>query len=118
MTIRELQPEEFYKLADNEWLEPERRPIPGVTRVVVAEDERGEIQGFAFVQFVPHVEPVWVADKHRFGTVAKRLFERARGLLSGKGGFITHATNDQHGNYLQRLGLTKRENWQVWDGRV
>lgn len=118
MTIRELHPSEFYKLADNEWLEPKHRPIEGVTRVVVAEDEAGKIQGFAFVQFVPHVEPVWVADKHRFGTVAARLFERARGLLSGKGGFITHATNEQHGNYLTRLGLVKRENWQVFDGRV
>lgn len=118
MIIRELNPAEFYKLNDNEWLKPEHRPVPGVTRVVVAEDDKGEIQGFAFLQFVPHIEPVWVAEKHRFGTVAKRLFERARGLLSGQGGFITHATNDQHGNYLTRLGLTRRENWQVYDGRV
>ena len=118
MKIRELHSSEFYKLADNEWLEPDRRPVPGVHRVLIAEDDAGVIHGFAFVQFVPHIEPVWVAEKHRFGTVAKRLFERARGLLSGQGGFITHATNDQHGNYLTRLGLTKRENWQVFDGRV
>lgn len=118
MTIRELHPAEFSKLNDNKWLEPERRPVPGVTRVVVAEDDNGEIQGFAFVQFVPHVEPVWVAEKHRFGTVAKRLFERARGLLSGNGGFLTHATNEQHGNYLERVGLKKRDNWMVYEGRV
>jgi hypothetical protein len=122
MKIRELHPSEFYKLNDNTWLEPERRPVPGVTRVVVAEDDHGEIQGFAFVQFVPHVEPVFVSQEHRVGFVGKQLFERARGMLSGlgQGGFIyeTHATNDRHGEYLEHLGMKRRNGYVVYEGRV
>lgn len=116
MTYRELKTDEFHRLAAIEWLAPEHRPVPGQTRVMVAEQD-GEIQAFACVSLVPHIEPIWVADKHRFGTVFKRVFEQAKTMLNGHGGFYVHATNDQHGGYLKRLGLELKRGWMTYEGR-
>lgn len=46
------------------------------SRVLVAEDEHGDLAGFIVMQLVPHTEPLWVRPSQRGGEVANELADR------------------------------------------
>jgi len=118
MMVRELPPREFCRLDAIDWLQPESRPVPGICRVVVAE-EKGKIVGFWIIQTRVLIEPVWIDPAMRKGFIAKRMFDRVHRILKdiGRGVYMTHAASEEHAGYLERLGL-RRQDWIPFLGRV
>jgi len=108
LTYRLLKAEEWEKLkglAENDgWI-----PNPQVSAIVIAEDDDDKIVGFLVAQLAVHVEPLWVAPSSRGGVTMARLWHEMQGHLREQGvkAFFSHASNEEIGSYLERLGLQK-----------
>lgn len=105
MTIRELPSEEFYKLEGHKALKG-LVPDPTTSKIIVAENEAGEIVGFWFMVQVVHLEPIWIAPEYRSGLIAGRMWKVMRVLLDSlriNVGFM-FADRSDIAEYIPRLG--------------
>jgi len=50
-------------------------PSVDASKIVGIFDEAGNITGFATLQLVPHIEPVWVAEEHRGSDLWQRMVQ-------------------------------------------
>jgi len=109
LTYRLLKPEEWERLkglADNDdWI-----PHPGASAVMVAEAD-GQIIGFLVAQLAIHVEPLWITPGARGGATMARLWHEMQRHLREQQVkvFFSHASTEDMGAYLERLGLSKLE---------
>src|SRR5512135_1973620 len=108
LMFRLLKPEEWNLLkglAENDdWI-----PHPGSSAVIVAQDNDDKIVGFLVAQLAVHVEPLWVAPSGRGGMTMVRLWHEMQGHLREQGIkiFFSHASTEEIGAYLERLGLER-----------
>lgn len=81
MVTRELPPEEWYRLADYPIMA--NGPLdPSCCRIVVVENEDGDIVGVWSAMTAVWVEGLWVAEPYRKkSTVAGRLLAGMKGML-------------------------------------
>lgn len=91
-TVRELPPEEWYKLRAVMPQGFDGLPNPGRSRVAVVE-EGGEIRGFWFVFATIHVEPLWIHEDLRANAgIVRRMWGTIREILhnmwEGTGGLF------------------------------
>ena len=109
MTTRELPFEEWDRLNGTELqtirgvLDPQR------ARVLVVENDDGDIIGCWALFAAIHTEGFWVAPTHRKqGGVARRLLVTMRGWLQAEGvrAVMTASNDAEMTAYLTRLGAT------------
>jgi hypothetical protein len=79
-----------------------------LTRILVAEDE-GVLAGFAILQLIPHVEPLWVAPSKRGTEVASTLADKMiEYMVEAKArGWIAVASNSQVAKMCEEHGMTR-----------
>lgn len=119
MQIRTLEPAEYDRLRDlkafpgEDWI-----PSPGRSRVMVVENEAGEIIAFWVVQLVVHVEPIWIKPAARGGILAGLMWRALKALLAREEIRPYWALTNQPevSGYLQRLGFHKTEFNEVFIG--
>lgn len=112
MTIRELPPEEFSRLADV----PELRGLEEQeVKVLVGEDD-GEIVAFWLIGLAVHLEPIWVREDKRNGLVVGRLWKEMRRILDACGINSAFSTtgSDEVAGYLERLGFVHQGASYLW----
>lgn len=107
MKIRQLPTDEWSRLAGHPAMMGQDVPEPGLAHCFVAEDSKGEIRGAIWVQLCVHVEPLWVDDELKGGTLAVRLFQEAVHLLDTHKVTAAYcmAGSREVADYLDRLGL-------------
>ena len=110
MTARELPPAEWHRLEGTE-LGPARDVLsPAWCRVLVVEDDHGQIIGCWSLQSLLHVEGVWIHPDHRTkGGVARALLRTMRGWVRDAGGtgVLSGALTTEIGSLLESLGAFK-----------
>lgn len=82
VTIRELQPHEWSLLATKHPFD--KIGVPDIThsRVVIGENESGEIVAYWVIFETVHVEPLWIDDAYRKRAgVLRRLWNSVIGIL-------------------------------------
>jgi N-acetylglutamate synthase-like GNAT family acetyltransferase len=119
--LRILQPDEFDRLKE---FEPYNRglalPIPGASRVAVAEIE-GRIVGFWVASAVVHIEPLFIAPEERNGgftatALLKTLVDELKeNEIENVYCFSETETNS---NYLSRLGFSKLPPTELFLGKI
>ena len=113
VTVRELKPAEFYKLATLPPFNTDGIPAFGHTRVLVAETENKTIVGYWIIFDAVHVEPVWVAEEYRKRPgLARRGWKKVWEMLSSANvpyAFATILDRDAMPNesLALRLGFTR-----------
>lgn len=107
MEIKILAPEEYHLL--DEIPEPDAVKLDPSTTWVAAAIEDGKIVGRLVALSLPHIEAIWVEEKHRGSTIGVRLESLLTKKLEelGAGLVMAYAVNDKMESYLQRLGYTK-----------
>jgi hypothetical protein len=84
-TVRELPISEWHRLlelGEGPYYETGILPVPEHNRILVIEDQEGNITGMWGAFTVVHVEPVWIKPIHRQRiSVVRRLWEGMRNLL-------------------------------------
>jgi hypothetical protein len=74
--------EEWDKLEDilvaRNWMSLNRP----TSRVLVAEDQHGELLGFFVMQMIAHTEPLWVRPSRRGGAIAEELADRMLAFMT------------------------------------
>jgi hypothetical protein len=111
MTHRFLPPSEWERLAGTEletvW---PHFPTNGTVRVIVVENEQGQIRGCWSVFPRVDAEGVWVHPEDRkHGSVARHLLAGMREALTdiGAASFVTSAVSDEVRTIIAGLGGTK-----------
>lgn len=107
MTIRELEPWEWGRLEGHPIFEQTGLPSPDSTRILIAENEGGELVGLWCMVQVVHCEPVWIAPEYRNGTVAGRMWAKMKVFLDHLHINMAYCFADRSdiADYLSRLGL-------------
>lgn len=91
----------------------DKLPTEGV--ILISENEAGKLIGVCVLQKVWHVEPVWVAPRHRNGGVLKRLLRLAyQELPPDVVGVLCYTTQARVARLIQYLGLKQMAGWQVF----
>jgi hypothetical protein len=73
-TYRILPPEEWFKIAPI--FEAEHVPLPTIGLATIAAAEIGDqVVGFCVLQVQPHMEPLWIDEKHRAHVNYRRFQE-------------------------------------------
>ncbi len=117
MTIRELPPDEWARLAGVPGGVLEGRADildgpPDTARVIVLEDETGLIQGYTILSARVHVEPMYVTPAYRhhaksglamLGAVAVALQDSQVGYIYA---IIADGDQPTNGRLAEKLGLT------------
>ncbi len=115
MTIREIEPQEWERLAPIYEANGDRLPPTGANRVVVAE-VNGEIVGMCGLNLIAHVGPLWVHEDFRGFGVAGAVASKAGSLaveLGGAGYFMFPSTLASV-KVVEKLGLKERA-WKVFE---
>ena len=111
IVVRPLTPEEYPRLSV---IEEGVVPDPSNSIVVIAEDSAGVICGRMLLVVMPHLEGTWVAPTSRSGRIGFKMerviTDEARAIGLKK--IMAFTTNEQHTQYLERLGWS-RENLTV-----
>lgn len=110
MTVRELPPSEWGRLAETELGGVIEHCPPEHTVVLVVENERGEIIGCWGCYSILHVEGLWIREDHRLkGSVGRRLWGTMRRFLLSKGaiGAVTGSMSHDVTEMLERAGARK-----------
>lgn len=107
MTIRELEKHEWRRLDGHPIFESTGVPNPDFTKVLIAEAENGELVGIWSMVQVIHCEPIWIADSHRNGLLASRMWAKMKVLLDHFHINMAYCFSDtpKIADYLSRLGL-------------
>jgi hypothetical protein len=86
LTVRELPPGEFPRLASVEPFDKLGFPNPQTSRVIVGEDLSGKVVAYWCVFAAIHVEPVWIAPEHRARPgLIRSLWGKVRAVLVASG---------------------------------
>ena len=82
-------------------------PSPDACRILIAENEGGELVAFWCMVQVVHCEPIWIAPEYRNGTLAGRMWAKMKVLLDHSRVHMAYMFSDTPhiAGYLQRLGL-------------
>jgi ribosomal protein S18 acetylase RimI-like enzyme len=85
---------------------------------ILVEEDGDRIVAFLVVQFVPHLEPVWVDPEYRGRTHFGRLVQEAITYLAG-GAYYAFVPNDREdvADMARLSGLTKKD-WTIFEGQV
>lgn len=107
MTTRLLPPEEWSKLADTPLSVLVGQAPPAAVKVLVVEDDDGQLLGCWTLTTVLHAEGVWVRDDaRRRGGVHRRLLHGMQELVAqmGANGVWTGADSEEVAALIMRLG--------------
>jgi hypothetical protein len=79
------------------------------SRILVAEDVDGKIQGFLVLQLCPHTEPLWVAPSARATGLAEELVDRMVKFMEQVQirGYIATADSPFAAQLCENHGMTK-----------
>lgn len=89
-------------------------PLPSEGMVIVAEED-GVIIGFATLQYVPHIEPVWVAPSHRGRWVLQNMLtELFKHVPTSARGALCYTKEDRTARLITHLGLEHMHDWKVF----
>jgi len=79
------------------------------SRVLVAEDEHGDLMGFIVMQLVPHTEPLWVRPSTRGSEVANELADRMLAFMMEiqARGWMLVASNDIIAEMAEKRGMVR-----------
>jgi hypothetical protein len=79
------------------------------SRVLVAEDEYGDLLGFIVMQLVPHTEPLWVRPSKRGGEIANELADRMLTFMMEiqARGWMLVASNDVIAKMAEERGMVR-----------
>jgi len=116
VTVRELPPEEWSRLASYEPFASGGIPPAAHWRIVVAE-EAGVLVGFTCLYEAVHLEPVWIAPSHRHqpGLFAG-LWRESRRILDANGVQMIFAVVGDH--LPQQQALVERFGFTPAPGRL
>lgn len=105
MIIRELPVGERDRL---QALAPVLCLLPANARILVAENESGEIIGHVAEFKAWHVDGLWIDPRYRDGSVWRRLLHQVQADMQVRGvsGVVTAAMSDEMDDYLRRMGAT------------
>jgi acetyltransferase (GNAT) family protein len=107
---RELPPDEWHRLTGTELGLVHEHLSPQSCRVVVVEDDDGQIIGCWSLQAWLHVEGIWIHPAHqKRGGVFRALFRTMKGWVreAGARGVLTGSLSAEIDSFLQRLGASK-----------
>ena len=111
-------------LPKNEWGKLEKifqennTPLPHETSQIAVAEHEGEIVGFLVLQFVPHVEPLWIREDMRGKVSWKKMLSDIVGLFNGnKGSLFAFSPNEKIGNMVKHAGM-ERMPWGIWKMEV
>ena len=107
MIIRELTQGEWGRLEGHLLFEKTGVPNPDFTKIIIAENEVGEIVGMTCMVQVVHVEPWWVHESYRGGTLVGRMWNKTRVLLDQLRTDVVFCFSDRSeiSDYLARLNF-------------
>jgi hypothetical protein len=91
-----------------------RLPAPGST-VFVAQDDH-TIVGFLVLQYVPHVEPIWIHPDYRGRAHWLRLLHMAEAQLSG--GTYFAFTPHKHIEEMAEVAGMSKQPWSIYAKEV
>jgi hypothetical protein len=114
LKVRILPPDEWDKLAGLHLANGSKLPDPEMAQIAVAEEDDA-IVGFVVIQFVPHVEPIWIAESHRGLQLWEPLIREAVSLLPSGTHFYGFHAHKGTEKVADVLGLT-RHPWMVDEG--
>ena len=106
MKVRALDPAEYPRLKD---IPDGFLPDPENSRVIVAEDENGNIVGRMMLIAVAHLEGPWIAPSRRSGSLLYRMEKQmiAEAREAGLKALLAFTQEDTNTSYLERLGWTR-----------
>jgi hypothetical protein len=113
---RQLSPPEFPQLEPIfKQYNKSFSPLSFLT-VFVAEDDNGNIVGMLPVQYVAHIEPLWIDDKHRGKVSWRKLEQMADELFSKIPGsqYFAFAPEDTPAKEMVKIAGLKRLPWLVF----
>lgn len=81
------------------------------TRILIAEDDKGELAGLIVLQLFPHAEPLWVRPSMRGSGIAETLADKMMDFLREikVRGFIVMADNPLAAKLCEEHGMVKVE---------
>ncbi len=115
MTIREIEPQEWERLAPIYEANGDHLPSPEANRVIIAE-VNGEIVGMCGLNTIVHVGPLWVSEKHRGMGVSGRMAARVASIVADAGevGYFMFPSTQESVKAVEKMGLKERA-WKVFE---
>ena len=115
MIYRLLPPSEWDVLSARFATYGGRLPDPRTSQIAVAEED-GVIVGFLVLQFVPHLEPLWIDEAHR-GKVYWPKLQRLLEDHLDAGDYFVFAPTDRMAELADAAGLEALP-WTLYKGTV
>lgn len=106
MNLRIIQGKELQRL--NPILEERGWPMPSEQcSIAIIGEENGELCGFAIIQLLPHLEPVWVRTDQRGTGLADSIVTLAAGQLESMNiqHWVSVIRNDQSKRLAESIGM-------------
>ncbi len=115
MTIREIEPQEWERLAPVYEANGDRLPSFEANRVIIAE-VNGEIVGMCGLNAIVHVGPLWVSEEFRGRGVAGAMTAKAGSLVAecGGAGYFMFPSTPESVKVVEKMGLIERA-WKVFE---
>ncbi len=115
MTIREIEPQEWERLAPVYEVNGDRLPPTASSRVFIAECE-GKIVGMCGLNVIAHVGPLWVDPEYRGRGIAELVVSKADDAVLDCGGigYFMFPSTPESVKVVEKLGLSKRA-WSVYE---
>ena len=111
---RRLPTEEWNKIAHV--FEANGVALPDASSAIVATEDADRIVAFTVMQWVPHVEPMWIDQAYRGRVYWPTMIHRLEATL-GTGTYYAFAPSQRIARMAQLAGLVRLP-WAVYEGHI